>query len=512
LGGQLWGFTFYRNAELSFPLGATPELFWPFGTSVAFTDANPWMAVLFKLLSPLLPLDFQYAGLWFLLCFVLLGVTGTRLTACFTRDPLRQALGGCLFVLTPLLPARSGHVALCAFFFLTAMLQLYLRPTPTRERALHTLAFVLPLVVWSSGTHGYLSLMVLALALALIVRLGWVDKLLRWQEALGAVVAYLTAAAFTYYLFGYIGWKETELTAEGFGQFSSDLGALVNPQEWSRWFSALPMRPRQGEGFAYLGSGVLALLLVALLRALRSRRPRFRALVGLAPLLVVVALMWMYALSSQVCWQGELVLDARALYREFDALTGIFRSSGRFVWPLHFMLMAGAVWGGATLEPRWLGRLLLVLAVGAQAAELNPKPLSFEPARFEPLRDPIWATTSGSYRHLALQPLQLLWVCPYDHQLVNRLSYEAYRRKLSFNSGNFMRKEPNLKPLCRLRVGREAPLDEQTVYVVDRRHLADFGRAGAVCGRVDGLAVCVDGARDTPLLRLLRQRSRGEAR
>src|SRR5262245_3823950 len=63
----LWGFEFFRNSAWHFPLGSTPELFYPFGTSVGFTDANPWLGVVFKLLSPLLPVDFQYSGLWFLL-------------------------------------------------------------------------------------------------------------------------------------------------------------------------------------------------------------------------------------------------------------------------------------------------------------------------------------------------------------------------------------------------------------------------------------------------------------
>src|SRR4051794_2519898 len=70
----LWGFSFFRNAEWTFPLGDLPNLFYPIGTNVAFTDANPWMSLLFRSVSPWLPADFQFFGLWFLLCFVLQAV------------------------------------------------------------------------------------------------------------------------------------------------------------------------------------------------------------------------------------------------------------------------------------------------------------------------------------------------------------------------------------------------------------------------------------------------------
>src|SRR5690349_6514809 len=56
----LWGASFFRNSAWAFPLGNTPELFYPFGTSVGFTDANPWLALALKPFSGLLPLNFQY--------------------------------------------------------------------------------------------------------------------------------------------------------------------------------------------------------------------------------------------------------------------------------------------------------------------------------------------------------------------------------------------------------------------------------------------------------------------
>ena len=54
------GWRAYRNSSWSFPIGMVDVLAYPMKTSVIFTDSIPIMAVLFKIISPLLPDDFQY--------------------------------------------------------------------------------------------------------------------------------------------------------------------------------------------------------------------------------------------------------------------------------------------------------------------------------------------------------------------------------------------------------------------------------------------------------------------
>jgi hypothetical protein len=502
----LWGFQFFRNADWHFPLGATPELFTPFGTSVGFTDANPWLGVLFKVLSPLLPVDFQYSGLWFLLCFVLQALFGARITATMTDDKVRQALGGALFALTPILPARSAHVAISAMFFVTAGVYLHLKRHASRDEALRTAGVALLLLVWAAGTHGYLSVMLLALVLSLALRLSTTDRLLGARDGVLFALAAVGVTVATYWLFGYIGWKPAQLTEEGFGDFSGDLTALVNPQRWSRFFDGLAMRPRQWEGFLYLGTGVFALLAVGLVWLAIARpsratwRENARRFWALA---LVLLLMWLYSLSCRVAYLGETVWNLEAVYDPFASLTGIFRTSGRFAWPLHMALIAAAVAAACALPRAWLGRLVLAAAVALQATELDVERLDFSDVDIRPLRDPIWASAGEDYRHLRLVPLQLLWVCKYDHRFVNRLSYEAYRRKLTFNSGNFMRKEPGMKRLCNRGLEPDERIDPDTIYVVERKFLRDFAARGAACGVVEGLHVCVSADKATKLRAVL---------
>jgi hypothetical protein len=168
---------------------------------------------------------------------VLQAYFGVQIARGLTRDRVQQALGGCLFALTPLLPARAAHVALCALFFLTFGIALHLRPCSTRDDAWRLRRSAVFMLIWAAGTHGYLSVMLLVLVLAWLVRVATSDALLSPREALLGALTCLLASLGTYYLFGYIGWRPTELGEEGFGQFSGDLSALFNPQIWSRLFA-----------------------------------------------------------------------------------------------------------------------------------------------------------------------------------------------------------------------------------------------------------------------------------
>jgi len=406
---------------------------------------------------------------------------------------------------TPLLPSRSAHIALCAFFFVTAGLWLYLAPVSSRADTRRRVVVAVALLVWAAGTHGYLSVMLLTLTMAVWLRL-WREDRFAPREAVGAGALSVLATVLTYWLFGYVGWKQTDLTAEGFGQFAGDLTALVNPQGWSRFVPPLPYFPRQWEGFSYLGTGVFLLLGVRLVQAAREPRRTLAQLARLGPLLVVLALMWLYSLSSHVAYKGELVLSLEWLYADLGRLTGIFRSSGRFSWPLHLALVAAGIWAACALSSRWLGRALLVAALWLQVAELDPSQLDFTPVPLRPLRHPAWRTVSADYRHLRLVPLHLQWVCRYDAFLVNRLSFEAYRRHLTFNSGNFMRKEPGMQALCEKGLAPDEALDPATIYVIDPAFAHEFHARGAVCGAIDDLGACVAGDRPTRLAAALRAR------
>ncbi|MCY1031974.1 DUF6311 domain-containing protein [Corallococcus sp. BB11-1] len=488
---HIFGWLFFRNADWQLPLGAAPNHFFPYGTSVALTDGNPWAAVLLRPFSALLPADFQYTGPWLGLCYALMGYFGARLVETVSPRAVPVALGGALLALSPVMAARFGHPTLCAHWLLVALLWLNLRDLPDARTATRSLGLAALFNAIASGTHPYWVAMLVPLTLALGVRIVW-SRRLGLTRVAAAVAGIIGLDVLLFAVFGYFGGQG--LGAEGFGDFSSDLATLVNPMGWSRLLPDLPANARQAEGFGYLGAGALLLCALAVVSVLpRLREARTLDWRRVLPAVVVVVLMAVYALSSRVTWLGQPVADLGALYAPLTKATNAFRASGRFIWPLSYLFVVGAVLLVVRLwrQVPGVAGAALAVALAVQAYDVREdKSALFKPVRFQRLRSPEWAALQGPYQHLALFPPHAQWVCRYDEPLVNALAYQAYRLKLTFNSGYASRTPQALEAECHARLPRDG-LDASTAYVVLPEHLRPFLDAGARCGRVEGLAVCV---------------------
>src|SRR5208337_1063405 len=131
VGGDLaqyyLGWSFLRGEPWSFPLGKITHYFAPIGTYAAYDIFNPLLWMPFKLLSPILPVDFQYIGWWLLACNCLQAYFGYRLMRLITSNIFEQLLGVGFFLLSPPLLLRIlwGQDPLCAQWLILACLVIY---------------------------------------------------------------------------------------------------------------------------------------------------------------------------------------------------------------------------------------------------------------------------------------------------------------------------------------------------------------------------------------------------
>jgi len=444
LGGDpsanLTGWLHFRIAPWTWPLGSAPGLVYPLGASVATTDGIPWFAVIGKLLSPVLPADFQYLGLYLGLSFTLQGVMGARLTSLVSDRLVDQALGGAAFAVAPVLFARLGHTSLCGQWPVLLALDANLRPQADRRQAARTAALLAGALFYVSGVQPYLACMIFPFTLSFL----WTcarERVVRWPwaAAAGGVMAAILVG--TFLLFGFLGGSEPT-GIEGFGIYQADVLSLVNSAGRSRFLPPIPATPRQWfEGFGYLGLGVLGLL-AALGGALAARRRLPAGWRRILPVTVVALGWFFYSLSGKVTLAGREVLDLDGAYSHISVITSALRTSGRFVWPLHYLLTAAAVLGWL----RWqrgrpaVAAAGLALAVALQVAEMLPPATIAEitagPRTMYPPPDPAPWKALGRYEHLALVPARYgVQPAPWEMRLHAALAYVAYHLGATFNGG-----------------------------------------------------------------------------
>jgi hypothetical protein len=289
------------------------------------------------------------------------------------------------------------------------------------------------MVAVAVGVHAYLALMTaligVSAALTAVAR-GDVRLPTLLMQGLAAAAVLLGLA----WLLGYFAGT-AQVSTHGHGLYSANLLTWVDPMawndfmrlhqrqapyvgEWSRW---LPARDQatggQYEGYAWLGTGMLALVAVATVAAFGAAVARFLPLgrpsiskpyttaLGRPAslpwgLLLVCSLLALWALSARITFGAHTLVefDPPPIV---DTLLGVFRASGRFIWPLTYLLMAWAIvqvamLGGAG-RPKW-GPALVAAALVLQAWDTSPKWLEFHsrfrlgpPGVVSRVQDPRWA-------------------------------------------------------------------------------------------------------------------------
>jgi hypothetical protein len=518
------GWAFFRRAPLALPLGANSIYPAPAGSTLGFTDSIPLVGVLLRPIAALLPSDFQYLGPWLALCFMLQGLLGAKLVKLATPHPATQAAGGALFTLAPPLLHRvvgpyTGHSSLSAHWLVLAFLWIALAPSARAPR--RRLGAAAALLLATAGIHPYHVVMGAALSGALVLRLWLVDRALDARRAAVAAAAIPTLAAAGLLAFGYLSGG-VERAAGGYGFFSADALALLAPMRWSRLWNGPGVGHGQYEGFGYLGAGALLAVLLALASAVARRgalaASRWRAAL---PALAAALALFLLSLSNQITIAGAPVLQFEAV-GPFAFVASTFRSSGRFVWTLHYLVLFAAL---AALALAWRDRPRLVAAsfaalLALQAVDVRPPaPFDAEAARWRPPSSELWGLARGRYRHVVLYPPYLLAggapvapeacgapaVGPDGHLPAAAV---ALQLGASFNSAYAARLDSAAAGRGCNELRRAVALgqlDPETLYFLTPRYLPTFAAANATCGEIDGLLACVRGGQREPFSDALRR-------
>jgi hypothetical protein len=517
------GWEFFRHTPLlQWPIGANYPLGMELSGSIVFTDSIPIAAYIAKLFSPILPTTFQYLGIWIWLCFVLQAFFAQRFLKFFLSNKAHVYLGACFVVLSPPLIYRLvhtgyGHIALASHWLILASFCLYLRPgrNDLRWSLLIALCWLI---------QAYFAPMVAAIWLASLFKRLYKDResfaLLR-SVSVVAITSFIVMWASGYFMIG------SNFNPEGWNYiFRWQPLSLVDSGTdgstgWSHLLGDRVQLDGETEAFSFLGTGVIFLMAISLARAaLQNRITKVLVAIGTlvslsllfvfitrslplsrvlsmsallvvvvflsatllnlsrlsnssrtyVPLIITVCMLAVYSMTNRVGFAQQTLFEY-PLFPPLRQFTETFRTHGRSIWPLYYLvLFASIVIFAKTPSKKYTSLLLLSLfcfqVIDSSSAVSLARHRFDSPQWVSPMKDPRWEMFAKKYKRLVVVP-------PLNDDQEERwivIDEFANRYRLGTNSGSFSRFDPNVSTKSNL--DRVADLvsgkaTKATLYIVD---------------------------------------------
>ena len=430
------GFCMYRSSPWQFPIGLVTTASYPHDMSVIYTDAIPLFAFFGKLLNPILPQVFQYLGIYGMISMMLMGGMGALLIYEYSGRVKLSVILSLFYTLAwTMLLRMFYHTSLTSQWLILISLYLWKR----LDLSAHTLKNALIFAVFSAAgmlIHPYLWAMSGGI-LAMCV-LEYLITARDIKRSLLYGFCYMFTGVICLYAFGAFAiGKGANL---GAGKYEANLNTLFNSMDHGI-LPGLPVTLLQYEGFGYLGLGILFISIVGILTFIvRMRKPVLdihRLFLFLTAFIFVL-----FSIVPEVSL-GDRVLVYVDLGKVLGTVVGIFRSNGRFIWPVSIMVMTYLlVFAIRNLKGRRL-YILLALALFLQVLDLSPFLLKrhrlFNVSDYEysgildglgPLNDVI-----DRYDHIVMDL--------HDGEVDQYLTYYAYLNGMTTNSFYYARPNNN---------------------------------------------------------------------
>ena len=437
------GWEFFRRSDWYFPLGLTDQLAYPLKTSVIYTDSIPIFAVFFKLFRSILPRQFQYFGIWGLLCFVLQGYYAAKILGERSSSKTVILAGSIFFIVSPVMVFRMYyHTALAAHWLILLAIYFYSK----HEKEYRDI--FKPVMQWGilgiliGAIHLYFVPMCGAVLLGYILCSIWKERKIRIRFFYPGISFSVGLFLTVYLLGGFSSGADTG--TNNLGLFSFNLNAFLNPMSYSTLLKNTSLwdwpfyTQGQYEGFSYLGMGIILLCACGIVLMIRNIfRRRKPSVYQVMTVLMSIGLI-VLAASPTITWNDKLLLQlpySSTIYKYW----GIFGSCGRMAWPVVYFLMIFGITsiGDMKWKRKEISCVVLILACLVQVVDLSGQlykrheNYSEKVVYQSPLAGSVWddIISSGEYKHV-------VWVTHnVDHNDVIQVAIYAMRNDMTM--GNF---------------------------------------------------------------------------
>jgi len=355
------GWVYFRNTPWTFPIGLTDGISSGSMVSCMYTDSLPLFAIFFKLLSPVLPETFQYFGLWGVVCFALNGGFGALLLRRINSSLLFTSVGSIFYSgFFPSIQRIPQHNTLAAIWLIMVAMILALDYNRQYKKRFTSVVLWTLVCMLAALVHMYFLPMIYLVMLGYIILLVFIEKKTKL-----AAITFGSSTFFTVLTMWCIGafYGNGSYVDGGFGMYSANLNTFFNSMGHSKYLRQLSTTRDQGEGYGYLGLGMLVCcflgIIIAISRMERKEGKTTKNIsdyckkhkVQIRAFLLVFLLSFMWAVSTTVALNHNVLIDIK-LPRLILGVFSIFRASGRFIWLPCLMVMTTALWLVSKLDKR----------------------------------------------------------------------------------------------------------------------------------------------------------------
>ena len=337
------GWSFYRGETFfSFPLFKIFNYGSGVGSTIIYTDSLPIMAIIFKPFSNLLPVNFQYFGLWIFVSSLLTSFFMNKILTYYRIDLFSKVMITTIILLSPIVLERfiAGHINLMSHWIILAGIYLYIR----KEQNFTTW---LVLILISILIHGYLFAMTIAIAIFTYIKEYLINQDIK--KCFKYVIITILFSSISLYIFGYFEVQADEVFHGGWGGYRLNLLSFINPigrsLNWSQLtgdlftYKALQLGDLI-EGFNYFGLGILITIIGSIYFGIKTKFYFINKKVKV--LLVFSLLLLVFAITNKIGLGGS-ELFAYNMPEILKPLTKPFRASARFFWPIYYFLSIGSI-------------------------------------------------------------------------------------------------------------------------------------------------------------------------
>ena len=474
------GWQFFKNQSIfNFPLFKNINYGMELGSSLVLNDSLAIMAMIFKPFAVFIPFEFQYFGLWTYICFLLQGIITMKIFHIYTKNKIIILLCGFFFtMLPPFLWRLHGHFGLLGHWLILYAFFIYLS-----SKEINLKHWII-LVTISLLINAYIAAMIIGIFIADLIKYKLSDEKITFKILFSKFFNFIFVLLVSLFVFGYF-MVGKGAGGKGFGKYNANLNSFFDPDQiWSIFITNQPTPEFGYEGFAFPGTGILIMILIGLISIIIYRNKiNPKELKHFSPLIVVALLAYLFALSNNITL-GTDIIAKYEVPSFLIFLTKIFRSSGRFVWILFYLVSISSLifiiknYSDKTIK------VLLILLITIQFIDLSnareyfstklntPKIFNGRSGKWKsPMKNIIWNEISKNYNKVSYVYTKNR---PKDYFPI---SYFAAENDMKINTGYFSRVSKEATKIINLQLKKSIltkKLNHETIYFIYDDSLWDF--------------------------------------